>query len=186
MISEPIVHWLKSCTYLAPRLTRASNRPKWDFTWPTSLRSSNGCVQNYFWAYGMFNTKRAPILHQLALSLNELNRVSTWASSPKSTTWCFQNDFWAYGMFGANCTTIFLWHQHYLQTDQNKIPYDPRHHGVQKGASKMISEAVVRLAQPMHQSVSRLALSSNGLNWASTWASSPRSTIGSFQNDFWA
>jgi hypothetical protein len=33
---------------------------------------------------------------------------------------------------------------------------------------------------------SRLALSPNRMKWAFTWASSPRSTIGCIQNDFWA
>jgi hypothetical protein len=33
---------------------------------------------------------------------------------------------------------------------------------------------------------SRLALCPNGLNWASTWALSPRSIIGCVKNDFWA
>jgi hypothetical protein len=33
---------------------------------------------------------------------------------------------------------------------------------------------------------SRLAISPNGPKWAFTWASSPRSTIGCVQNDFWA
>jgi hypothetical protein len=34
---------------------------------------------------------------RLALSLNEVKRVSNWASSPRSTIGCIQNDFWAYG-----------------------------------------------------------------------------------------
>jgi hypothetical protein len=34
--------------------------------------------------------------------------------------------------------------------------------------------------------VSRLAITLNSLNWASTWTSSPRSTIGCVQNNFWA
>jgi hypothetical protein len=106
------------------------------------------------------------------------------------------------------------------------------HLGVQSGASKVISEPTVCLAQTVHLSwfdkntisewtktrfhmthitlefhrvrpkrylrlgfvqhkpcnylASRLALSSNGLNRASTWASSPRSTTRCVQNDFWA
>jgi hypothetical protein len=40
--------------------------------------------------------------------------------------------------------------------------------------------------KPCTYLASRLALSPNGLNRASTWASSPRSTIGCIQNDFWA
>jgi hypothetical protein len=37
--------------------------------------------------------------------------------------------------------------QHYLQKDRKKILHDPRHLGVPSGASKMISEAMVRLVQ---------------------------------------
>jgi hypothetical protein len=33
-----------------------------------------------------------------------------------------------------------------IQTDQNKIPLEPRYLGVPSGASEMISEAMVRLA----------------------------------------
>jgi hypothetical protein len=40
--------------------------------------------------------------------------------------------------------------------------------------------------KPCTYLASRLALSLNGLNWASTWASSHRSTIGYIQNDIWA
>jgi hypothetical protein len=40
--------------------------------------------------------------------------------------------------------------------------------------------------QPCPYLASRLTLSSNELNRASTWASSPRSTTGGIQNDFWA
>jgi hypothetical protein len=40
----------------------------------------------------------------------------------------------------------------YLQTDRNELLLDPRHLGVQSGASKMIFEPVVRLAQTMHLS----------------------------------
>jgi hypothetical protein len=36
--------------------------------------------------------------------------------------------------------------------DQNEIPHDPRHLGVPSGASKMISEAMVSLAQTVHLS----------------------------------
>jgi hypothetical protein len=35
-ISEPTVCLAQTCTYLAPTPTLSQNRPKWDFTWPTS------------------------------------------------------------------------------------------------------------------------------------------------------
>jgi hypothetical protein len=37
--------------------------------------------------------------------------------------------------------------QHYLQKDRKEILHDPRHLGVPSGASKTISEAMVRLVQ---------------------------------------
>jgi hypothetical protein len=39
---------------------------------------------------------------------------------------------------------------HYLQTDQNELPLEPRQLGVPSGVSKMISEPTVRSAQTMH------------------------------------
>jgi hypothetical protein len=58
-----------------------------------------------------------------------------------------QNNFWAYGMFSTNRAPILHQHQHYLKMDQNEIWHDPRHLGVLSGASKTISDVVVRLAQ---------------------------------------
>jgi hypothetical protein len=89
---------------------------------------------------------------RLALSPNGLNWASTWASSFRSSNRCVKNDFWAYGMFGANPAPIWHRHNHCLQTDRNKIPQDPHHLGVSLGASKMIFEPVVCLAQALHLS----------------------------------
>jgi hypothetical protein len=47
--------------------------------------------------------------------------------------------------------------------DQHEIPHDPRHLGVPSGASKTISEDVVRLAKPCTYLASRLAL--YRMNW---------------------
>jgi hypothetical protein len=50
-----------------------------------------------------------------------------------------------------------------------------------------ISEPMVRFRRKLcTYLVSRLALSPNGSKQASTWTSSPSSTIGYVQNDFWA
>jgi hypothetical protein len=53
----------KLCTYLTSTLTLFPNGLKWDSTWPTSPRGSNGCVQKDLWAYGMYGANRAPVLH---------------------------------------------------------------------------------------------------------------------------
>jgi hypothetical protein len=92
------------------------------------------------------------LVSRLALLSNGQNRASTWALSPRSTTRCVQNDLCAYSMFGPNDAPILNRQQHYLQTDKNVIPHDPRHLGVPSGASKIISEAVVRSALTMHVS----------------------------------
>jgi hypothetical protein len=56
--------WRKPCIYLAMTLTPSTNIPKQDLTWPTSPRSSIGCIQNDSWAYGMFGANHEPILRQ--------------------------------------------------------------------------------------------------------------------------
>jgi hypothetical protein len=54
----------KLWTYLASRLMVSLYEPKWDSTWPMSRRSTIGCAQNDFWAYGTFGANRAPIMHR--------------------------------------------------------------------------------------------------------------------------
>ena len=44
-----------------------------------------------------------------------------------------------------------------LQIDRNEIPHDPRHLGVPSGASKMIYEPMVCLAQTMHLSYVKIS-----------------------------
>jgi hypothetical protein len=140
MISEPMVLWQKSCTYLAPTLTLSPNRPKWDSTLPTS---------------------------------------------PRSSIRCDQNDFWGYGMFGANCAPILRQDWHYLQTVQNEFPLEPRHLGVPSGVSKMISEPMVLWRKSCTYLAPTLTLSPNRSKWDSTLPTSPRSSSGCDQNDFW-
>jgi hypothetical protein len=55
-------------------------------------------------------------------------------------------------MFVANRAPILHRHRHCLQMDQTEIPHDPCHLGVPSGASKVVSAAVVRLAQTVHLS----------------------------------
>jgi hypothetical protein len=107
--------WRKPCSYHALILTLSLNGPKWDSTWPTSPRCSIRCVQNDFWACGMFSAKTCTYLEsRLALSANRPKRASSWASSRWSTIGCIQNDSWAYGMFGANCVPILNRYRHCL------------------------------------------------------------------------
>jgi hypothetical protein len=117
---------------------------------------------------------------------NELTQASTWASSPRSTIGCVQSDSRAYGMFSTIRAPILHRHQHYLQMDQNEILHDSCHLRVLSRASKAISKNLVCSSQTMHLSCVKISTISNELNQASTWALSPRSTIGRVQNDFWA
>jgi hypothetical protein len=116
---------------------------------------------------GASKTISDPVLHlarivhlscaNISIISNELNEASTWASSPRSTIGCVQNDFWAYDMFSTNHAPILNPHQHYLQIDQTTIPHDPHHLGLPSGASKTISEPVVRSAQTLHLSCVKIS-----------------------------
>jgi hypothetical protein len=100
--------WHKQCFYLVSRLVLSSNGLNRASTWASSPKSTIGCVQNDFWAYGTFGAKPCTYLaSRLALSPKELNQASTWASSPRSIIRCIQNDFCAFGTFGANHAPIF-------------------------------------------------------------------------------
>jgi hypothetical protein len=66
----------KPRTYLASRLALSFNGLNRASTWALSPRSTIGCVQNDFWACGMFSANRAPILHRhqhyLQMDQNEI------------------------------------------------------------------------------------------------------------------
>ena len=72
--------------------------------------------------------------------------------SPRSSIGCVQNDVRAYGTSDANHAPILCQDEHYVQMDRNELSLEPRHFGVPTGASKIISEPMVRLAQTMHLS----------------------------------
>jgi len=63
ILFQSLLHvWRKPCTYLVSRLTLSPKWPKWASTWPTSTRTTIGCPQKDFQAYGTFGANRAPIL----------------------------------------------------------------------------------------------------------------------------
>ena len=88
----------------------------------------------------------------ITLSPNRPKEDSTLPRSRRSSIGRVQNDFQAYGTFGANRAPILHQHLHYLQTDRNEVPHDPRHLGVPSGASKTIYEPMLCSAQTMHLS----------------------------------
>jgi hypothetical protein len=67
---------------------------------------------------------------------------------------------------------------------QNKTRFYMTHGEFHRVHPKTISEAMVCLAQTVHYLMSRLALSLNILNWASTWASSPSVPSGASKTIF--
>jgi hypothetical protein len=99
--------WRKPCSYDAPKLTLSPKGSKQDSTWPTSARSSNGCVQNGFLRLWYIWWKLWSYLEpRLTLYPNGPKWDSTWPPSPRSSIRCAQKDFWAYGTFGANRSPI--------------------------------------------------------------------------------
>jgi hypothetical protein len=70
--------------------------------------------------------------------------------------------------------------------DQTDLPVEPHHVVEPSGASKIIFEPMVCLAQTAHLTCHKFSTISKQTESASTWASSPRSTIRCVQNDFWA
>jgi hypothetical protein len=70
--------------------------------------------------------------------------------SSRTSIRCVQDDFRAYVTFGTNHAPILHQNWHYLQTDLNKLPLEPRHLGVSSGASKTISEPMVHSTQTVH------------------------------------
>jgi hypothetical protein len=89
----------------------------------------------------------------------------------------FQNNFRACSAFGKSL-------HHCLQMEQNEIPADACHLGVLSGVSKMIPSLWYVRHKPCTYLASRLAQSPNKPNRASTWASSPRTTIGACKKWF--
>ena len=126
------------------------------------------------------------LVSRFAQPLNRLKQVSTWARSPWSTIKCVRNDFWAYGTFGANhaytlldTNTVSKWtktrfHMTHVTKEFNRVRQ-----------KRFLSLRYVSLKLCTYL-VSRFELPQNGLKRASTWALSPRSTIGCVWNDFWA
>jgi hypothetical protein len=106
---------------------------------------------------------------------NELSQASTWASSPRSNIGCVQNHFWAYGMFSTNlhlsCTdtnTISKWTKTRFHMTHVTLEF----HWVRP---KWFLRLWYVRYKPCTYLTSRLAISLNGLDRGSTWASSARS-----------
>jgi hypothetical protein len=76
MISEPAVCSSQTVHLSCLKISTISNELNQACTWALSSRSTIRCIQNDFWAYGMFSTNRAPFLnrirHYLQMEQNEI------------------------------------------------------------------------------------------------------------------
>jgi hypothetical protein len=77
MISEPVVSSAQTVQICCIKFSSISNELNQASTRASSSRSSIGCVQNDFWADGMFSTNHARILHRhqhyLQMDQNEIS-----------------------------------------------------------------------------------------------------------------
>jgi hypothetical protein len=143
-----------------------------------SPRSSIGCVHNNFWAYVTFGTKRCTYLaSRLALSLNRPKRLSV---EPRHL-----------GVASGVSKIISEPMVHLVQTlhlsctKTNTVSKqtETRFHKTQvtlefyRVRPKLFPSLWYVQCKLWNYLASRLAKSPNGLKQASTWASSPRSTI---------
>jgi aminoglycoside N3'-acetyltransferase len=104
--------------------------------------------------------------------------------SPTSSIGYVHADFRACGMFGANRAPILHKHLHYLQTDRNELPLEPRHLGVPLSASETISEPMLRLVQTMHLYCTVTNTVSKRTETRFHMTHSPTSSIGYVHDDF--
>jgi hypothetical protein len=145
--------WRKPCIYLASRFALSPNRPKRASTWASSPRSTIGCIQNNFYAYGSFGANRAPILHWqyhcLQMDWNEIPRYQCHQGDPSGVSKTISEPTVHLAqtvlLYCIKVSTI-------SNTHQNEHPLEPCHLGVPSCASKIISERC--LMQTMHLSCS--------------------------------
>ena len=86
-----------------------------DSTWPTSPRSSIGCIQNDFQAYDTFDAKRATILHQCQhYLLMRTSLAPIWPCQPLLYQRC-NHSIWGLSLMHLMnwyCTMMFV-HSHF-------------------------------------------------------------------------
>jgi hypothetical protein len=152
-----------------------------------SANNSIGCVQNDFWAYGTLGRNRAPILrqnyHYLQTDPKKLPIEPHHQGVPSGASTMILEPMVHLGqtvhLYCTNTYSVSKW---------TKARFHMTH--VTQEFHRVRPKWFPSLWYVWHKLctylVSRLVLSPNGLKQASNWASSPRSTIGCVQNDFWA
>jgi hypothetical protein len=145
---------LKQCTYLESRLALCPNGPKRASTWASSSWSTIGSVQ-------MISKPMVRLAQTVHLSCTDANTISKQTEPRFVMTHItlefhrvVQNDFRAYGTFGEKQCTYLASRLALSPNGWNELPLEPPRLGVPLGASKMISEPIVHLAQIVHLSCS--------------------------------
>jgi hypothetical protein len=186
-ISMPVVHWAQTVHLSCAKINTISKLIERSFHLTHITMEYHWVCPKWFPCPWYFQRKPYTYLTlRLTLSPNGAQWASTWLTLPRSTIACAQSDFHARGTFVVNRAPILHRDLNNFQTDRNELLLDPRHLGVQLGASNIISEPMVRLAQTTYISCVEINTSINGPKQVSTWPTQRRSTIGCAQNDFWA
>jgi hypothetical protein len=169
------------------KISIISNELSQASTWASLPRSTIWCFQNDFWAYSMFSTNHAPILHRhqyyLQMDQNKIPhdprhlRVSSGAS--KTTSEAMVRSSQTVHLSCIKISYIF----ERTRSSFHLSLVTKEYHQVRP---KWFLSLWYIPYKPRTYLASRFAISPNELNQASTWASSPRSTIRCVQNDFCA
>jgi hypothetical protein len=146
-----------------------------------------GCVQNDFWAYGMFGSNNAAILHwhkhYLQIERNEIPHDACHLGVPSGVSkMIFKPLVCLAQTVHQSCVKISTISK---QTDSS-FHFSLVTYEYNLVCLKWFLNLCNIWRKPCTNLPSILALSTNGLNRASTWASSPMSNIGCVQNDLWA
>jgi hypothetical protein len=130
---------------------------------------------------------------RLTLSPNRPKRASIWPTSPRSSIGCTQNDFQDYGMFIPKLFPSLV-HvrrsclKNSIISKRTKMSFYLTH--VTLEFHRVLPKSFPCPWYIRHKLCTylppRLTLSPNKLEQPSTWTTSPRSSIGCAQNDFWA
>jgi hypothetical protein len=177
----------KSCTNLASRLTLSPNGPKQASIWPMSPKKSLRCSQSYFPSACYIQRKPCTYLApRLMTSPNGPKQASTSSTSLEfhwlCLKWCSKPKVCSSHTVHLSCAEI---NTISTRTETSfcltYVTYE--FHGV-------CPKRFPCMWYIQHKSctylVPRLTLSPNELKWASTWPTSPRSSIGCAQDNFWA
>jgi hypothetical protein len=187
MISEPVVHLAQTIHLSCVKISTISNELNQASTWAWSSRSTIGCVQNNFWAYGIFSTDHAPILHRhqhyLQIDQNDIphdpRHLGVLSGASKMISEAVVHSTQTMLLSCIKISTIF----EQSESSFHLSLVTEEYHRV---CLKLLLSLWYVRCKSCTNLASRLALSPNELNQASTRASSPRISIRCVRNNFWA